>query len=1026
MKLIHLTWVASADFDNAGHLAMWLESPVHNKNDKAQEGGKSSKSSKSSKNNSYPYQCDAKTLDEFAQEFLKTQILKPSSLEMMIPCNKTDQPVPSPLIANICDIEDREIKSTSTFKIDALNVHQTVSFIKDLNFASFYFDDTIQLADDAKFWIAVSRELSSLIKHDQFIPFVVAAKKRSKVTYTTKWQPLSDDYQRYCKHLAEFMPHAACSIADADSLSVIENFSESVLSDFVRQTAFPQKHYKQVEGTIIDEALSLKENAHITENNWKEWKQWCNNLAYDQLGAPFKLVMRLDAPEKEEEGEDEWYLTFLLQSKDDPSFMVDLETYHKNKQKKKSVYQKMFGTSVDRSLLLQLGYASRLYNPVERLFDQGLHTAEIELNKEEAFQFLKEDAWTLHACGYSIIVPSWWTKKGRLKAKVKIKASKRKRSDVSFDNPKGYLGYESLVGFDYSYAIGEHRVSAKEWKALLEAKSDLVFFRGQWIEIDPKEMQRMQNLIETSELDKKEGSVKDLLEMAANEDEFDVDVDEALEQMMSHLTDKDAIAMLESPEKLLATLRPYQSRGLSWLAYLESLGMNPCLADDMGLGKTMQVISLLLAKRCETPALLVAPTSVIGNWEREIKKFAPSLSSYIYHGAKRKSDAFHKAIEGSHIVITSFGLLRRDKAVFQSQHWSRIIVDEAQNIKSPTAAQTKALCSLESGSRIALTGTPVENRLMDLWSIFNFLNPGYLGNKSVFRKEFELPVQRDNDEYKTKMLKKMVEPFILRRVKTDKRIIKDLPDKIEQKVYCQLTKEQASIYQAIVDETEEKLRTATGKDKNAIFVSSLLKLKQTCNHPAQALQDGSAFSADRSVKLQRLIDMTKEIMLSGESVLIFSQFTEVCSELESIMREHGYMTYYLHGGTSRNKREKMITEFQDPQSAPAVFILSLKAGGVGITLTKANHVIHFDRWWNPAVENQATDRAYRIGQQKTVFAHKYITSGTIEESIDRMLEDKQRVSDMIVGSDESWLGSLDSKSFIDLIKLKNQMVAEEV
>ncbi|WP_150468840.1 DEAD/DEAH box helicase [Cysteiniphilum sp. SYW-8] len=1006
MKLIHLVWVASSDTDNNGHLNLWLESP------KALN-----------KKEAYPYQVDQKMLDEFAQMFFKDHVFKQTKLTMHFPCNKENALIPSPLIANIADIENREVESLVPLMIHTLEIQDALSFVKDLNFASYYFDDNVQLSDDARFWIAVVRELSTLIKHDQYIPYITALKQRTKLNFTMKWQPLSDEYNRHIKHMGQLMPYAACALPYADGLSVIENFSECVLTEFVRQTSFPQKHYNQVEGTIIDQALSLKDKAHITEDQWQLWKQWCNSLAYDQLGAPFKVVMRLDAPQEEDE---DWSLAFLLQSKNDLSFMVDFKTYHLNKSRQKSMYQKMFGTSVERSLLLQLGYASRLFKPVERLFDAGLDTPEITLSKDEAFQFLKEDAWTLHACGYSVIVPSWWTKKGRLKAKVKIKASKRKRDDLKFDNPKGYLGYDSLVGFDYSYAIGEHQVSDKEWQMLLEAKSDLVFFRGQWIEIDPKEMQRMQKLIESSEIDKKEGSIKDLLEMAAKEDEFDIDVDAALEKMMDQLVNKDAITMLESPTDLQATLRPYQVRGLSWLAYLESIGMNPCLADDMGLGKTMQIISLLLARKAETPALLVAPTSVIGNWDREISKFAPELKTYIYHGANRKADMFHKAIENTHIVITSFGLLRRDKNVFQSQHWSRIIVDEAQNIKSPTAAQTKALCSLEGQSRIALTGTPVENRLMDLWSIFNFLNPGYLGNKTAFRKEFELPVQKDNDEYRTQMLKKMVEPFILRRVKTDKNIIKDLPDKIEQKVYCQLTKEQASIYQAIVDETEERLRTATGIEKNAIFVSSLLKLKQACNHPAQVLQDGSAFTPERSVKLQRLLDMTKEIMLNGESVLIFSQFTEVCQELEKIMRQqHGYMTYYLHGGTSRPKREKMITEFQNPESPPAVFILSLKAGGVGITLTKANHVIHFDRWWNPAVENQATDRAYRIGQEKTVFAHKYITAGTIEESIDQMLEDKQRVSDMIVGSDESWLGTLDTRSFMDLIKLKNQMVTED-
>jgi SNF2 family DNA or RNA helicase len=998
MKLIHLTLVYPKGFENQSKLVLWLES-----------------SQQSRRKSFYSYSKDNKALDDFVQHNFVSHILKPHKLDLDIPVNTEDQEIPSPLIANMIDIEDRNIQYVHPHYINSLEIFNALSFIKDLNFATFYFDDDIQLADDAKFWIKVVKELSTVIKHDQYIPDIVAAKNKTKTEYSFKWQPLSEDFNKFAKDIGQIMPRSACEVLNANGASVVHNFAESTLTNLILQTSFTQKHHKQVENSLIDNALMLNSKMHLTDQGYTNWKQWRNNLDYDQLGSPFRLCLRLEAPEQEH---DKWCLTFLLQSKEDPSFMVNLGEYYSNKQK--PIYKKMFGTSVERSLLLQLGYASRLYAPVEKLFDYGLYESEIELSKEEAFDFLKEDAWTLHACGYNIIVPSWWTKKGRLKAKIKVNASKRKRDKM--DNPKGYLGYEGLVSFDYNYAIGTERVSVKEWNELLNAKTDLVFFRGQWITIDPKEMQRMQALIESSESDRFNGNIQDLIEMSANDDDFDIDIDEALESMVSKLGDKQAITMLDSPEGLQATLRPYQLRGLSWLAYLESIGMHPCLADDMGLGKTMQIISLLLSRKFKGPSLLIAPTSVIGNWDREVKKFAPSISTYIYHGAKRKSEVFHKAIEGHDIVITSFGLLRRDKNVFQSQHWARIIVDEAQNIKSPTASQTKALCSLKGNSRIALTGTPVENRLMDLWSIFNFLNPGYLGNKTTFRKQFELPVQKDNNEQKAKVLKKMVEPFILRRLKTDKSIIKDLPDKIEQKVYCQLTKEQASIYQAVVNETEEKLNSADSKEKNSIFVSSILRLKQVCNHPAQILQDGSEFTPERSVKLQRLVEMTKEIMTNGESVLIFSQFTEICRELEKVVKQNGYNSYYLHGGTSRVKREKMITDFQDPKSPPAIFILSLKAGGVGITLTKANHVIHFDRWWNPAVENQATDRAYRIGQKKTVFAHKYITIGTIEENIDLMLEEKQRVSDMVVGSDESWLSRLDNKSFIDLIKLKNQMV----
>lgn len=704
--------------------------------------------------------------------------------------------------------------------------------------------------------------------------------------------------------------------------------------------------------------------------------------------------------------------------------MVNLTTYEDNKSRQKEFYKKMFGSSVEHFLLLQLGYACRLYPQLEKLFDYKLKSALINITKEEAYQFLKEDAWALNACGYNIIVPSWWSQKGRLKAKIKIKA--KNREDIKMDTPKGYLGYGALVNFDYGYAIGGENVSYNEWKALLEAKSELVFFKGQWIEINPEEMKKMQSLIDSYERDLKEGSVKDLLNMSANTDNFDVETDRFLETMVEKLSNKDKIEILNSPKELKATFRPYQERGLSWLSYLESIGMNPCLADDMGLGKTMQIIALLLTRPFDSPALLVAPTSVLGNWDREVKKFAPSINMLIYHGARRKSTAFHKAIEGKQLIITSFGLLRRDKAIFQEHKWSRIIVDEAQNIKTPTASQTKALCSLKSESRIALTGTPIENRLMDLWSIFNFLNPNYLGNKSSFRKGFELPIQKENDEAKTKIFKRIVEPFILRRVKTDKNIIKDLPEKIEQKVYCHLTKEQAAIYQAIVDETEEKLSSASGKEKNAIFISSLLRLKQACNHPMQALQDSSDFLPERSMKLMRLIEMTKEIMANGESVLIFSQFKEICDAVNKLLKTNfGFNVFYIHGGTSRNNREKMIEQFQNPEFPASIFILSLKAGGVGITLTKANHVIHYDRWWNPAVENQATDRAYRIGQEKTVFAYKYITIGTVEESIDLMLSEKQKMSDSIVGTDESWLSNLDSKAFLDLIRLKSDMVKDE-
>ena len=446
----------------------------------------------------------------------------------------------------------------------------------------------------------------------------------------------------------------------------------------------------------------------------------------------------------------------------------------------------------------------------------------------------------------------------------------------------------------------------------------------------------------------------------------------------------------------------------------------------MGLGKTIQIISLLTHEKInnkELNTLLIVPTSVLGNWQKEIRKFAPNLKSTIHHGSDEKE--FIKIAKEHDVTITSFTLIRKDHKILKEYNWDRIIIDEAQNIKNPKSSQCKAILSLKSNSRIALTGTPIENRIMDLWSIMNFLNPSYLGTQAEFRKNYELPIQKDNDRIKSTVLKRLVEPFILRREKTDKSIISDLPDKIEQKIFCNLTKEQASLYEATVKEVTENLENSELGDQQGIMLSTLMKLKQICNHPTQFLQDNSEFSADRSHKLTRLLDMVDEVLENNESLLIFSQFKEVGAELVKLFKDKLQINpYFIHGGVSSKKREAMIEEFQNPETEPSVFILSLKAGGVGITLTKANHVFHFDRWWNPAVENQATDRAYRIGQKKKVMVHKFVTIGTLEERIDEMIEQKKKLSDNILGTSESWLTNLNTDSFKKLIKLSKTAILE--
>ena len=725
---------------------------------------------------------------------------------------------------------------------------------------------------------------------------------------------------------------------------------------------------------------------------------------------------------------DNWQLSFLLCSHKDPSFKLDLANYWLDSDSYRELISRQFENSIEQQLLVNLAHAARIYPKVWR----GMETAEpigLILSLDEAFDFLQEAAWVLEDAGYRVIIPARLTPKGRQRAKMRLRTNDKKKGSTA--SAKSYLSFDSLTEYSYEFAMGDETVSPEEWQLLVDMKTPLVNFRGQWMQLDREKMQEMLAFWQQQKDSPNALSVQALLKKLAEEgDSLEVDSRDNLSEMLAKLNDSSQFSLIENPALLKTQLRDYQKRGVSWLCYLEMLGLNGCLADDMGLGKTMQVIAMLILEKQASntaPTLLIAPTSVIGNWEKEIQKFAPHLKTLIHHGSQREKElaAFTTLCLEQDMLITSYTLARKDNALLSKVDWHRVVLDEAQNIKNPKAAQTKAILKLNATHRLALTGTPVENRLMDLWSIFNFLNPNYLGKQTQFRKTYELPIQRDNDPIKSTVLKQLIQPFILRRLKTDKNIIKDLPDKIESKQYCNLSKEQASLYQAVVKDVEEQLEEKEGIERQGLMLSTLMKLKQICNHPMQFLQDGSAFTSERSHKLERITGMLGEAIEDGDSVLIFTQFTEIGEQLVKYLNTEKHVpTHYIHGGVSRKKREQMIEDFQDPESPPSIFVLSLKAGGVGITLTRANHVFHFDRWWNPAVENQATDRAFRIGQKKNVFVHKFITLGTLEERIDQMIEDKQKMADSIVGNDESWLTKLDNQAFKALIALNKNSTLE--
>ena len=495
--------------------------------------------------------------------------------------------------------------------------------------------------------------------------------------------------------------------------------------------------------------------------------------------------------------------------------------------------------------------------------------------------------------------------------------------------------------------------------------------------------------------------------------------------------DVESLPLLEQPRGFVGALRPYQRTGLSWLAFIERFGLGACLADDMGLGKTIQLIALLLDERQRFkdvgPTLLVVPTSLIGNWARELERFAPSLRYHIHHGPQRPTaEHFTKRAEASDVVITTYSLTSRDSETLAPVIWHRVVLDEAQYIKNPPTKQTVAIRQLRAERRIALTGTPVENRLSELWSIMEFCNPGYLGPAEQFRRRCAIPIERHRDAKAAEVLRALVRPFVLRRLKADPDVIVDLPACVETKEYATLTAEQAALYQSIVGELLAKVDGAEGIRRRGLVLATLTRLKQVCNHPAQLppevlggpVGDHRPLSS-RSGKCRRLCEMLEEILAEGQRALIFTQYRRMGDLLVAMIRHDlDCEALFMHGGIPSARRQAMIDRFQSGDGTVPIFVLSLKTGGVGLNLTAANHVFHFDRWWNPAVEKQATDRAFRIGQTRTVHVHKFVCVGTLEEQIDLMIERKAELVENIVGSGEQWVTEMSTERLRDALLLR--------
>jgi len=767
----------------------------------------------------------------------------------------------------------------------------------------------------------------------------------------------------------------------------------------------------------------------VLSNLWKRLSDWTTKEVSESEGLPrflekhaplWSRVGRVTLHLAENKGDPEFPFAFMA------SYASGLSSAGRVKQLPLGKALKEYAGANNKSMLIKLlspiHAAAKKSELIADLVETGDIFHPLVWLPEEAYEFLQGVA-AYEESNLLVRLPNWWKKKTS-RPQVAVTIGEKKKSN---------LGINALLDFHLDVMIDGHRLSRDEIRALLSGDDGLVLLRGQWVEVDREKLQQALDHWEAIEKGGGISFVEGMRLLAGapadlkNKEELDEHREWAFTQpgewLSETLNQLRAPEQLAPPKTLHAQLRPYQETGLNWLWFCARTGLGACLADDMGLGKTIQVLAALLRKKDESPdanpALLVVPASLIGNWKREAARFAPSLQLTIAHRSEGSNVPSIACPEqgrrgNADLIITTYGMLSRLPMLGKTE-WSWVILDEAQAIKNHGTKQSKAVRALQSEARIALTGTPIENRLGDLWSLFDFLNPGLLGSASQF-SAFAKAIQSGNHEHYAP-LRRLVSPYILRRMKTDKSIISDLPAKTEMKVFCGLSKPQAKLYQQSADSLMQELKATEGIQRKGLVLTYLMRFKQICNHPDQ-VTGGVEYKTTHSAKFQRLEELCSEIESRGEKVLIFTQFREITEPLSDCLADvFGRPGLVLHGGTPVKKRQQMVDDFQR-EDGPPYFVLSIKAGGTGLNLTAASHVIHFDRWWNPAVENQATDRAFRIGQKNNVLVHKFITSGTLEEKIDQMLTEKQATADQILeGGAEKSFTEMSNDELLKLVAL---------
>src|ERR687885_179327 len=983
-------------------------------------------------------------------------------LSVKMPLGGTDAP---PLELQLWQVDG--------FSLDPL---EAVKFLQALPLGSFKASDAY-VGGELRFWSQVTRWSLDLLTRCKFLPGLYRQASGDVVAH---WQPLLDSAidQARLEKFTQVMPSACRAyLSSGQRLAVssqelkVEGWNVEGLKHSFATFHEPQELLLGFLSSIMDAQMRNWIEAQAVPAVESPIQEWLRSLSQsavrslsttsDTLDVPGDAVARLEAalqtwttpvqqnivaPTSQKlgqnffrtcfslkppaSGETNWRLEYCLQAIDNPDFLVDAHIIW-SQPVERLEYQGRTIEQPQETFLKGLGLATRLYPPIEPSLHER-RPSSCELTPVEVYEFIRASAWRLQDNGLGIVLPPGLAPgAGGNRLGISISA------EVAQSNQKERLGLQSLLKFKWELAIGDKTISKKEFDRLMAQQSPLVEVDGEWIALQPSDVKAAQAIFAASK-EQMTLRVEDALRLSTGDTTtlaklpvVKFEASGALQELITNLTGNQSVQLIETPQSFHGTLRPYQLRGVSWLTFLERWGLGACLADDMGLGKTIELIAFLLHLKeqevLEAPTLLVCPTSVLGNWEREVKKFGPSLKAIVHHGDKRaKGKAFARTVKDKQLVITSYPLVYRDAATLEDVSWQGIVLDEAQNIKNPGAKQSKAVRELKAGFHIALTGTPVENRLSELWSILDFLNPGYLGNQQFFQRRFAMPIEKFGDRDSLQTLRSLVQPFILRRLKTDKEIIQDLPEKQEMNVFCGLSAEQATLYQKLVDESLEEIESSEGIKRHGLILTLLLRLKQVCNHPAQYLKEKNLGDSKRSGKLLRLQEMLEEAISEGDRALIFTQFAEWGKLLQPYLgKQLGWETLFLYGSTKKQQREEMVDRFQNDPEGPRILLLSLKAGGTGLNLTRANHVFHVDRWWNPAVENQATDRAFRIGQTRNVQVHKFVCTGTLEERINEIIESKKQLAEQTVDAGEDWLTQMDTDQLRSLLLLDRNAVIDD-